>query len=852
MLDRPGRQGGSKMTNKQHKPPLLSICVLFFIFCSVTNAAKEDYIGLSISHKGANDSRIIGGLGWQATVEKDGLRLGKSLNVCMGGHNFRNRKPDWADLGLFYPENAAGTLEVTDTSWATAVVTANGFKAYVTRLSPAVLLETEHEKLRIFEGAKIAPYGKIQDERTGTRVPRYFATATDKGITPANAADLAELFSNASPVRWLLAWYGPESRLRAEAGQGRRTLTADLPVLLVFGKSPEKCLADDKGITLTFSGSSPHRLAILSALGEQLVHVIDDEKPARWPEYIRHPGVDNEVLWSKLPPTDKWIDTLPEEVIAQCNWWADHLQQFPISVTEDFEYDAQSDELSVTGRTTFLQLGDHGKPMSPLPTMLALAAKKGLSLVKIDGDIADSGQLTKWGPYCGIENSSSYTYKIKGLGRYAFEIRAVPSFSGEPQEIRNVFEKEVQKVIDAGIMAPWFTITNAASQIYVRSYAKDRHRMAFSNPGENLYFIGQCCEVANPDQRKQLLDLAIRWQKKYPAERIVHMPKIGDAGREHYFVHYRGIGSETPNRGLNFHYLNNLVPCENTYYLSDYYRRTEQKPHRLPDILGPWAARGDWASFGFLRAARGRTVEKEYGGSVAYKILDIDAGRGSVDEINRYFAGAIGHTRLAKMLDDGDELRRGIYHLARAAVLRYAMTQWRYYLYEQNYLGAFGDRMSPRRFYGMGVHSWHNNGPEDDAYVFYDFDELEVSFTDTESHFWQRTRLIPYLNMVPELGRFLAEHLKKPVTAYINKTEDGLPEWYKTYADCIWAGEQYCIYPEDPYQLFLARAWIVGDSPQKLWKYADLPYLGRGDWYYIHKVAETIKAYRSARWKPLN
>jgi len=75
--------------------------------------------------------------------------------------------------------------------------------------------------------------------------------------------------------------------------------------------------------------------------------------------------------------------------------------------------------------------------------------------------------------------------------------------------------------------------------------------------------------------------------------------------------------------------------------------------------------------------------------------------------------------------------------------------------------------------------------------------------------------------------------------------------WYTPYADCTLSFETYSLHPADSHQVFLARAWVTGDSPEQLWRYADLPWIGRGDWFYIHKLAETIKSYRGGWWKPL-
>ena len=49
--------------------------------------------------------------------------------------------------------------------------------------------------------------------------------------------------------------------------------------------------------------------------------------------------------------------------------------------------------------------------------------------------------------------------------------------------------------------------------------------------------------------------------------------------------------------------------------------------------------------------------------------------------------------------------------------------------------------------------------------------------------------------------------------------------------------------PEDSYQLFMLNAWVLDAKPAELAWWRDVPWLARGDLYYIHKLAETIKSY---------
>ena len=55
--------------------------------------------------------------------------------------------------------------------------------------------------------------------------------------------------------------------------------------------------------------------------------------------------------------------------------------------------------------------------------------------------------------------------------------------------------------------------------------------------------------------------------------------------------------------------------------------------------------------------------------------------------------------------------------------------------------------------------------------------------------------------------------------------------------------------PTCSHQLFMAHAWIAGTPPERLERYVDVPWTPLGDLYYMHKLAETIKAYRGVRWE---
>lgn len=839
-------------------PPIVLVAMAAFLRgVPVCAAAEEEFIGLRFM-KQPDGSLLAGGLGWRAALEKNGIRLGRRAHICFeeGGYGLEGwctyAGADWADIGLVRPGEAPITPQGSDSSWATVRTSfgyreggrAQTFKVFVTRLSPAVVFEITGRELRLFEGARAFRFAKKDanwvpaDQRLSgpPPVPGYFASGT--AVRPRDEV------GGLGPARgWLLAWYGAGSRIRAEADIGNQTVTVDCPVLLILGAPPARLSAGPNGLTLMFAREGVKRVAVLPLLGERLPKAIPGEKPKRYPAFVGAFRANHEFQFAELPPTESWKDGLPKEVLTRCEWWAEHLKEIPVGVEETYSYNRASDTLAVKGKVEFLKLGGGGRRFAPIPPMLAVAARKNFSLLNMQGAPADSGLATKWGPYLGIEGADAYAYSVRGLAKYAFETRSTGP-GKEPDEIRKAFDKEIAEVTKAGILAPWYPILSVGGFGTRASRAhNESHRLLWGIPGENLYYIGQCLELAAPEQRAKLVALAKAWQAKYPSEKTAHMPANQDAPREHYLATIHRV-KQWPDQARNFHFLNRVMPCESEYYLAEYYRYARRKPSAVPGLLEPYLARSDWASLGLMRGAK--TLWKKNGRDT----YDRDYGKGGVDDVNRLFAGLVGRLRLAKMAGSARDMERGMYYLARAALLRFAMEKWKHLLHEEEFIGLRPANAPPRSFYGTGLHTFARRTPHDDPLVVAEMDEFLLTMRECYVHVhWHPHRLIAYLNMVPELGRFLRDHLKTEVGHYVRIVEESNPEWYTPYADCTLSFETYSLHPADSYQIFLARAWVTGDPPEKLWKYADLPWVGRGDWYYVHKLAETIRAYRGVKWK---
>lgn len=858
------------MKKQIHAFTALALCAL-----AGYAAADNDFVGLRfLQETPSSPDLIAGGLGWQATLARSGVRLGRRAHVCFeeGGHGADGSwagyfHADWADTGLIGPDAQLDIRDI-DSKWASVraecAYEENGkehsFSVYVTRLSPAVVVEFTGERLRIFAGARIGGYSKADNEWSPPElkltapppVPKYFAYPDGEETLVQELAmleDLVAVGDEAIDGGWMLAWYGDMSRIRADADIGNRTIAADCPVLIVWSVAPRALEGGPDGVVMEFGGGMK-RLAFFPLLGERLPRAVPGEQPKKWSGGSL---ANHSFPFAELPESELWARSFPPELAEQCRWWSERLAEVPMDAAETHTYDEAADILSVEGRVEFLKIADSGARLAPLPPGLALALRQKAPFLSVSGEPIDTGLTTKWGPYYGFDNSDSYAYTVNGLGAYAFQARTISAEAVEPAEVRAEFEAQLEKVLQAGVMAPWFPILSVGGYGPVDFPGRASHdgqRLLWGNPAENLYYITQCMEVAAPAQKERLARLAEQWQEKYPGEATIHMPAEADARREQYPPTILQIGKEWPNKEKNFHFLNKILPCESVYYMAEYYRQTGREPtEELLEIMAPYLARSDWASLGLLRGDKTLHRGERQGKKGAIVSNDPDYGRGGVDDINRLFAGCVGHIRVAKALGNKPEIERGMYFLARAAALRYDMEQWKYWLHDAKLMGLRPADAPVRSFYGAGLHTFARASPDDDPLIVGDMDEFTTRLREAYLHVhWKPNRLIAYRNMTPELGRFMRDTLQPQVAAYTRVVEQSNPEWYTPYADCTIAFETYCLHPEDSYQVFLARAWAAGDAPETLWKYADLPWVSTGDWYYIHKLAETIKAYRGVAW----
>lgn len=98
-----------------------------------------------------------------------------------------------------------------------------------------------------------------------------------------------------------------------------------------------------------------------------------------------------------------------------------------------------------------------------------------------------------------------------------------------------------------------------------------------------------------------------------------------------------------------------------------------------------------------------------------------------------------------------------------------------------------------------------------------------------------------FIFIVPEIGNEFGNRFKSSVQSAINEYNYVVPYWMANAYEAS-SPERSIQVLYDPPALFQAKAYILKESQQELFKYLDAPFFIRGDLYYIQNLLATIKA----------
>jgi hypothetical protein len=566
--------------------------------------------------------------------------------------------------------------------------------------------------------------------------------------------------------------------------------------------------------------------------------------------------------------------TLRFDIVDKVGWGGDRAADIPKTVEETYAYDAKTDTITVTEKFD-------RKGFAPVPPMLALAAQHGRPgfTVTFDPKPLQMTEAGIFGPLLGYENSDGYSWSVQGLGRYVLE-RPVLGAGKAPASLDGELEAEVAKVVAAGHLAPWLFLVNVPG-----SGADERGDVYWHQPGETLYLLAEIVPALSPETAARLKAYLKAEREAWPPETVGSVP-LGEGTRREVFAPPVAVLKRWEERTLAWR-LRRPPDLFALYGLARYCEVVGEKPDpgvmaAARQVLTRSTAFCDWPTLYWLR--------------------DHSPEFNAVHGVNRALAGAVGCVRLAQLAGDKDAETLGWGLLARMAALRLAMGKYAQYMADQHLFNVNYDFRGSRPWKGRRPEdailkvetdperftlpkdpawwvrkrandwigelvTWNWSRPVDNVRQVHRLDETGVdvwewcgtdcygtgqkrSLSEAEDYWYMRLApyLLPFRDMTPEVGRFMADHLRPEAAAYAARVVENQPHWYATYAEAILGAEQGFADPCDAHGHFNARAWILAEKPETLARHIDVPWLPRGDLYHLHKLAETVKAYRGMSW----
>jgi hypothetical protein len=696
-------------------------------------------------------------------------------------------------------------------------------KITVNRLTPAILLELEGTAVTLFAGDKTGWTHPLYQEDWRKRVPvatpcapRNYAISRGQSVECGTVNPNGVTFAGAEQG-WILLWYGHDTwfytgnTLMAPT----RIIPGDGPLLLVCSQPPTIKLTGTQGTgpdgSLVYTFSKPGaRMALLPLYGYRLPPAAD---------------------------TQAWTAGLPEEVRKRCDWWATRLSEYPTAVEEGMAYDKASDTVTMKATFTYTSIRSGGQRWAPVPPLLELARQQGFP-ISLSQPVLDSGLMAYCGPYAGIEKTDGYSASVSGLGKYAWEaprVKPAPAANAGAAAVQAELTAEVDKILTAGHLAPvnlpW-KVSYGWGAFYFSSV-----RHLYSAPGQTLSVLARAIPFLDAQRQQRVREYLEAERTKFRPEQMAHLPADVGARREAWTVSDSFLKTETNKlRDQNFHVRTKTVPVQALYDLACYYAAVGFDKMARDDFdleaatartVKPWFQREDWATLGWRDWPLDQRDPQYY---ASY-------GWNQPPDVNRQVAALVGLARLARAANSEQRQSQALMHLAKALVHRYGTGKYAEWLYRQGGIlppppEGFSPADDPRAATISDAWAFLGYGRNQEGPMPY--------FNDEEG---------PYTAMAPELARFFADYLKPQAEGFARAMAAYYPDAFLTLGTSRRCAEWWHNYPQDPHQIFLVHAWILGQKGDWLRRRLDVPLVPVGDLYYIDKLVATLAACGQTTWK---
>ena len=271
------------------------------------------------------------------------------------------------------------------------------FHAFITNLSPAMVVRRTSQRFKLFEGLNTE----------GLALPAYVAVPEADGVKVYPTADSPSLAGMTWP--WMVFFAGDAKgwdQIKVVSRNKRKPAPMDVPWLVVIQRRAVKLSKEGNALVLEFAGPAGYT-ALMPLHGLRTFDPAETAKSAR--------------------------EGLPAAEAEHAATWAARLRRFPVHVQEDFKVDGPNDVVTVRQQFSFLDTAPDDwqtapRTFAPVPPMLSLAlrGKFPIRFLSLDGkpvEVVDGGVVTGVGPAGGIEGVEGYQYEIRGVLKYIHEDR---------------------------------------------------------------------------------------------------------------------------------------------------------------------------------------------------------------------------------------------------------------------------------------------------------------------------------------------------------------------------------------------------------------------------------------------
>jgi len=504
-----------------------------------------------------------------------------------------------------------------------------------------------------------------------------------------------------------------------------------------------------------------------------------------------------------------------------------------------------------------------GKKMAPLPTMLALGLSQGLP-VKLSGEALDLRLPTQFGPIMAIEGDR-FTWSMGGIGKAVHAKRVIGAATPKSAELERELIAAVDRMIEAGHLAPWIC--------FMRRFGF----IAFRDPSEPLYLLSEVLPALPPDRQEKLRSYLKAEYAAYPPHEVKELGVDDGVRRENRKLpvksgKYGSIGYKTDSTGSPTNLREPHPAIYRASGVARYFRAVGEKPS--PETVDAYSRAmaeslkdTDWATMAWFWGKYTRIQAYSYPNKRVKRADVADYLRwgyfaNTMRQVHRDAAGLIGYLQLCRSVGKtGEPEAWG--QLARLAALRFGLARYGRYLAASGvvelpedpalkaFLARSGDFSKPENHiqqlvcinqHGVIMHSTNSR----------ELSQYQRATRRGGTYGCLPSHEIVFLDMTPEFARLLGElGFDDDARRFLDFFEKVQPTWYAAYTDCLhrMGSELAYMFPQDSHQLFMGHAWLAGTPPEKLERYIDEPWTPIGDLYYMHKLAETIKAYRGVKWE---